>query len=274
MIVANLPHPVDVAVKQPAKQKDRMADPEDRAQDDRIDRFNRKIDGEPAAAAEGAAFVLIKQNIHRARDLRREPHHEDPDQQRASGIGSHDVGGIVTQSERDGGHHQQADPCRRTDEHQDRENQLIAADRRQIWQRDKRPVLHVALAPAQVAAHEFQQRRRIVLPAEILPRKDADVIAGSAHQRRFDLVVTEDMPLRLAFPGERGQLAVLHERLEAQDGIVPPIGPAIALPPRACRSCRSACRDACRTGKSARTGWSTAVRRSSPAGCRAWDRPA
>ena len=68
---------------------------------------------------------------------------------------------------------------------------------------------------------------------KIFPRHHAHVVAGSPHQRRFDLVVAEDMPLLLAVSGQHRQLAMLDERFEPQDGVVPPIRPAIALPPRA-----------------------------------------
>ena len=72
---------------------------------------------------------------------------------------------------------------------------------------------------------------RIFLPAEIFPRHHAHVVAGGAHQRRLDLVVTEDMPLLLAVSGQQRKLAMLDERFEPQDRVMSPIRAAIGLPP-------------------------------------------
>ena len=100
MIVADLPHPADFAIEQQTKEKDRMADPQDRTQDDRVHRFDEEIDDEAPGAAECAALLRRQQDVEGARDFRREPHHEHPRQQRASGIGAHDGSGIITQHER------------------------------------------------------------------------------------------------------------------------------------------------------------------------------
>ena len=48
-----------------------------------------------------------------------------------------------------------SDPGRRAEEHQDREAELVAADELEPRQHQEVPVLHVALAPAQVAADEL-----------------------------------------------------------------------------------------------------------------------
>src|SRR5207245_9554653 len=95
------------------------------------------------------------------------------------------------------------------------------------------PVPHVDLTPAQGTTPELQQCRWTFPPAEVFPRHHAHMIAGRAHQRRLDLVVTEDMPLLLAAPGQQRKLAVLYERFKPQDSVVSPIGAAIGLPPRA-----------------------------------------
>ncbi len=47
--------------------------------------------------------------------------------------------------------------------------------------------------PAQVAPDVFDQGRRVLLPAEILVRQDADVEAGAPHQGGLDLVVAENL---------------------------------------------------------------------------------
>ena len=52
-------------------------------------------------------------------------------------------------------------------------------------------VLQRALAPALIAADEFDQRRRVLLPAEVFLRQHAHVVAGAPHQRRLDLVVAQ-----------------------------------------------------------------------------------
>ena len=79
----------------------------------------------------------------------------------------------------------------RAEEHQHREHELVAADRLEPGHHQKMPVLHVALAPAQVAADEFEQRRRILLEAVALLRQHAHLVAGAPHQHRLDLVVAE-----------------------------------------------------------------------------------
>ena len=146
---------------------------------------------------------------------------------------AHDGSGIITQHERGRREREQADPRRRAHEHQDGKYQLIAADRPEVREQKEPPILHIALTPAQVSAHKLQQCRRIFLPPKIFPRYHAHVVAGSPHQSRFDLVVTEDMPLLLAVSGQHRQMAMLDERFEPQDGVVPPIRTAIGLPPRA-----------------------------------------
>ena len=233
VIVADLPHPADFAIEQQTKEKDRMADPEDRTQDDRVRGFDQEVDDKAPGPAECAALLRRQQHVEGAGDFRREPHHEHPRQQCATDIGAHDGRGIITQHERGRRQHEQADPRRRADEHQDGKYQLIAADRPEVREQKKPPILHIALTPAQVSAHELQQCRRICLPPKIFPRYHAHVVAGSPHQSRFDLVVTEDMPLLLAVSGQHWQLAMLDERFEPQDGVVPPIRTAIGLPPRA-----------------------------------------
>src|SRR6476660_9824875 len=94
-------------------------------------------------------------------------------------------------------------------------------------------VLQRALAPALVAAKEKEQGRRILLPAEVLLWQHANVVAGAAHQRRFDLVVAQHMAAEHAALGQLRDVAMRDERRDADDGVVAPIGPAIGLPPGA-----------------------------------------
>src|SRR4249920_4069090 len=95
------------------------------------------------------------------------------------------------------------------------------------------PVLHVALAPAQIAADEFNQGRRVLLPTEILFRQDADLVSGGAHQGRLDLVMTEDVTILRSVRRHNWQGAVLDERLQPQRCVVAPVRTAVSLPPRA-----------------------------------------
>ena len=93
------------------------------------------------------------------------------------------------------------------------------------------PILHVALAPAQIAADEFDQRRRILLEARAFARQHAHRVTRASHQHRFDLVVAEDMTFDQRALAEHRQLTMGHERRDPHDGVVPPVRPAIALPP-------------------------------------------
>ena len=70
---------------------------------------------------------------------------------------------------------------------------MITAHGQKAGQTDEMPVLHVAVAPTQITADEFEQRRRVLLPALVFDREDAHVVAGTPHQRCLDLVVTENM---------------------------------------------------------------------------------
>ena len=64
-------------------------------------------------------------------------------------------------------------------------------------------------------------------------RQHAHVVAGAAHQRRLDLVVAEDWPSSTSVAGQDRDAAMRDERREADDRVVAPIRPAIALPPGA-----------------------------------------
>ena len=111
--------------------------------------------------------------------------------------------------------------------------ELIAAHRLKAGEHEKAPVLHVALAPAQIAADEFDQGRRVFLPAQVLFRQHAHVVAGGAHQRGLDLIVAEDVAAGHSVFGQDRKLAMRDERLEPQHRVMAPIGTAIALPPGA-----------------------------------------
>src|SRR3954449_3546514 len=92
-------------------------------------------------------------------------------------------------------------------------------------------VLPVALAPAQVPLDEVRQGGRVLLVAALLLRQYADLPPCSPHQDRLDLVMAQDATAERRLSGKRRQAAMLHERRDPDDRVVPPIGPAIPLPP-------------------------------------------
>ena len=89
-------------------------------------------------------------------------------------------------------------------------------------------VLHVACQPAQLAAEEFRQRRRVRLPRAVFVRQHTHAPAGAAQHGCLDLVVRQDVPAA----GQRRQPAVRAEWRDADHRVVPPIGAFVALPPR------------------------------------------
>ena len=153
-------------------------------------------------------------------------------------------------------------------------SQLIAADRQQARQPQELPVLHVALAPAQIAPDEFDQRRRVLLEARAFFRQHAYLVAGLAHQHRLDLVVAEHVAFDERAVVEHRQLAMRHERRDAARWRCGPNRVRNRPATRRCRWCRSACPAACRTGRCAQRRSLKAFRRPGSAGSRAAARPA
>ena len=97
---------------------------------------------------------------------------------------------------------------------------------------DQARVLQIALAPAAVALQFGEQVRRVLLEAAGELRREPDLVAGAAHHRRLDEVVREDRAREAAAAGDRRQRAVAHERLDAQDRVVPPVVRLAELPVR------------------------------------------
>ena len=91
-------------------------------------------------------------------------------------------------------------------------------------------VLEVALAPAPVAPHLLEQRRRhlLVAAAEIVGEPERP--ARAAHQRRLDEVVAQDLAAERRLPGQPRQAAVIHERRDADDRVVAPVLAVAELP--------------------------------------------
>ena len=88
-------------------------------------------------------------------------------------------------------------------------------------------ILHVARAPAFVAAQEFRHGRRVGFQAAILRRQAAHAPAGGLQAHTLDHIVGQDA----AAIGQRLQPRMAAEGLAAEDGVVAPIGAGIALPP-------------------------------------------
>ena len=121
---------------------------------------------------------------------------------------------------------------RRAKEQQDRLQQLQPAHRREIRQAQQMKILHVARAPAFVAAQEFRHGRRVRFQAAILRRQAAHAPAGRLQAHAFHHVVGQDA----AAIGQRLQPRMATEGLAAEDCVVAPIGAGITLPPGLPRS--------------------------------------
>src|SRR6478736_5396340 len=96
---------------------------------------------------------------------------------------------------------------------------------------DEPQVLQIALTPAAVATQVIRQGRRIAFVAAALHRQQAHLIAGPVHQRRFDLVMTDDVTAEGRASRQYRQAAMPGERSDSDHGIVPPELAAVALPP-------------------------------------------
>ena len=86
----------------------------------------------------------------------------------------------------------------------------------------ERPVLQVALAPAAIAFQvlDHGRRRLFVAAAEIVG--EVHFVAGAAHQRGLDEIVTHRPAADRAPPRQLREGAVLHERRDPDDRVVAP----------------------------------------------------
>ena len=204
------------SAEQEADEKDRVGKPHDRRQQQEEDRLHRPRRRETAAPPpkarrnDGRVSTSITVAIFGANHIT-----STISEQRAAGIGADEGRRRAGRRQRQRADHQQPDPGRRAEEHQDREHELIAADGLEAGQQQEMPILHVALAPAQVAADELDQRRRVLLEARAFLRQHAHLVAGAPHQHRLDLVVAEHMAVDQRTAGEHRQFAMRHERLRA-----------------------------------------------------------
>ncbi len=115
--------------------------------------------------------------------------------------------------------------------HQDRQQQLQAAERAQARRIQQAEILHVALGPAQLALHEVKHARRIDLIAAVFHGQHAHFVAGAAHVHGLDLIMAHDHATERRLARQGRQMTVVDERRQADDGVVPPIRPLVALPP-------------------------------------------
>ena len=90
--------------------------------------------------------------------------------------------------------------------------------------REQKPeVLQIAQAPPAVTPQAVVQVGRTFLVAALLGVGEPHIESCLAHERGLDRVVAEDMPPpRVGFRQFR-QIAVLHERAQADDGVVTPV---------------------------------------------------
>ncbi len=91
-------------------------------------------------------------------------------------------------------------------------------------------VHQIAVAPAAVALDLVKQIRRRFFVAALQVVRDPHAVAGTPHQRSFDKVMRQDLSRERAAAGQRCQGAMLHERLEPNDRVVPPIVRFAELP--------------------------------------------
>ena len=84
-------------------------------------------------------------------------------------------------------------------------------------------MLHVSLAPAAVALRVLDHRLRRFLVAAFQVVSQPDLPIGLEQQRGFHEIVAENLAAERFAPGQLRQVAMLHERLGADDGVVPPI---------------------------------------------------
>ena len=91
-------------------------------------------------------------------------------------------------------------------------------------------VLEVALAPPAVPLEFVDEGGRRFLPASPEVVGEPDAVPGPAHEGRFHVVVAEDVAAQGAFAGKAGKLAVLHEGLHPDKGVMAAVLGVAELP--------------------------------------------
>jgi hypothetical protein len=92
-------------------------------------------------------------------------------------------------------------------------------------QREEVEILHVALAPAQIAPDEFEQGRRILFPAAVFVGQHAHFVTRAPHQHGFELVVAQHVAAERRPARQHGQTAMLDKRRERRIALWPQYGP-------------------------------------------------
>ena len=233
MRVARLPAPGDAGAPEgePDHEK-RGAERRDRALQEGEDEFRRRARKKARNAAIALRAVAADEDVEEACELRHQIHEEEQAVERHRGAG----GKIREIAVFDRLHRRERDhdgEGRHAEEHQDRPDELEAAHESQARNVEQLQILQIALAPAQIAPREFENGRRVFLPASVFLRQHADLVAGAAHQGRLDLVVRHHRPAERRPAGQHGQVAFVAERRDADHRVVAPEGAAIADPPGA-----------------------------------------
>src|SRR5665213_1890818 len=108
---------------------------------------------------------------------------------------------------------------------------MQAAWKPQSLRENQRDVLQVALAPSPVAFEKFDQGRRRGLVTAADVGRQPEVPAGASQQRRFDKIVAHDFAAKRRRARQDWKATMVHERPEADNGIVAPVIPVWSLQP-------------------------------------------
>ena len=118
---------------------------------------------------------------------------------------------------------QEREPQRAGEVAADAERQVKPADSAQAFCENHEAVLQIALAPAAVALRIFDHRLRRFLVAAFKVVGEPDLPVLAQQQRGFDEIVAQNLSAKRLAPRQLRQIAKLHERLGADDGVVPPV---------------------------------------------------
>ena len=106
----------------------------------------------------------------------------------------------------------------------------MPADEAQARAADDFHVLQIALRPAAVANGDVDQRGRGFFPGAAAVGGHAHLPAAAAHEGGFDEIMGQHETAEGLAALELGQAAILRERGNANDGVVPPVIAAVAGP--------------------------------------------
>ncbi|SDY81237.1 hypothetical protein SAMN05421755_10518 [Nitrosomonas sp. Nm33] len=129
-----------------------------------------------------------------------------------------------------GGQHQEEEPQRRRQVGHHPGEKHRPVHRVHALDQEQAEVHQVAMAPAAVALELVEQVRRQFLVAAPQVVGDPYAPAGATHQRGLNEIVGKDHPGEGSLARQRCQRAVLDERLDADDRVVPPVVRLAELP--------------------------------------------